>query len=128
MIVRSEDEWQKYCAEIAADPDVRAQPFHDFLVKWADLAEEWLGVDPDYTPSPSESVEALRETLRAAEEKGRWTVGYLGMALILFSTHWLYAGEPAEFFNGLTQLEQNLYMDVAAVKLDVQEQAAEEPA
>ena len=74
------------------------------------------------------AIQALRHTLRGTEEKlGRWEVGLLGMALLILSTHWEPAGEPQSFFDSMTPIEQNLYLDVAAIKLAEMQTQAQTP-
>ena len=87
---------------------------------WAEQAEDWI------TRRVPEPVEALRNSLRVVEsERGRWTVGYIGMALVILSTHWEPAGEPDLFFDRLTPIEQNLFADVAQLKMEELAKAAE---
>lgn len=123
MKIKDESEWQQQLADFANDPDPIAETLREFVTTWAEAAEEMVA-KRDKSTSP---IRALRDTLRATEQSlGRLTVGYLGMALILLSTHWEPAGEPNEFFWSLTPLEQNLYADVAVLKLADLESKAQE--
>lgn len=120
MKVKDEAEWQLFCAEIANAPDAVAEPFRDFLVAWAEAAEDWMG------RRGGPGIVALRNSLRTVEaERGRWTVGFLGQMLVVLSTHWEPAGEPDLFFDHLTPIEQNLFADVAQLKMEELARAAE---
>lgn len=131
MKIKDESQWQAQLAEFAADPDPMAQVFQDFTVTWAEQAEELLvgRVNEDNDVLVRSPIQALRDALHPTEERVvRLTIGHLGMALLVLSTHWAPAGDPQEFYDSLTPIEQNLYADVAMVKLAaLQEQAEEEP-
>ena len=120
MKVKDESKWQQQCAEFAKDDDPRAEAFRDFVVAWADAAEEQVG--------ELSAIDALKDTLRAVERQvGPWPVNYLGMALVLLSTHWHWAGDPQDFALSLSPIEQSLYFDILAINLrDLQTSAAED--
>lgn len=131
MKVKDEAQWQLQLAEFAADADPTSAVMKDFIVKWCELAEDqitngWMyrsGFDAEL-PADS-SIEALRKTLRTTEEaQGRIPVGFLGMALVVICGHWAPAGDPDQFFASLTQIEQNLFADVATLKLEHMEAQA----
>lgn len=114
MKVKDESEWQLQLSEFAADPDPdMSNTMRDFVVYWCELAEAAMRDLP--TDSP---IMALRVTLRATEEHvTKFSIAFVGMALIIIGTHWEPVGTPDEFFASMTQIEQNLYADVAYVKL-----------
>lgn len=121
MRVKDESQWQQQLAEFAADDDPMSATMEQFLVYWCELAEKTID---QLKVSP---IKALRYTLRATEEATtRPLVGFLGMALVVICTHWEPAGEPQEFFNSMTQIEQNLFTDVAALKVADMERVAQE--
>lgn len=132
MKVKDEAEWQLFLAELAADDDPRAEAFRDFLVAWTEAAEVAMEPERDVygANDPPSPVEALRRRLRSTEaELGRWTVGYLGLMLVVLGTHWAPAGNPDDFVSSLTPIEQNLYFDALAIKQEqLDKLAADTPA
>ena len=122
MQARDLGEWQKQLAELDADANPTAQQFSQFVQSWGDHAEglllihrngESLGMEPGLTP-----IEALRRTLRLVEEeRGILSIGFLGMALVVLCSHWLLSGDPNEFFASMSPIEQNLFHEVATLKL-----------
>lgn len=128
MRVKSESEWQQQLADFAKDGTPQAEVFQEFVIGWAEAAEAMLD-DGAATEFHDPVIFCLRNTLRATEAKiGRPPVGFVGMALIVLGTHWEPAGEPNDFFDSMTPIEQNLYADVAAAKLDDLNSQAEEAA
>lgn len=119
--VKDEAEWQKQLADFAADDEAElASLLRDFCIAWAERSETVMDLweQEESGDGPLQGIKALRWTLRSIEaEKGRFPVGFLGMALVLFTTHWEPAGDPKEFFESMTTIEQNLYLDVAQLKL-----------
>lgn len=126
MRVKDESEWRKQCADFAVDPDPRAEPFREFVVAWAEAAEEVLDDRRGNSRNGGPAIKALDTVLRKVEAStGRWTVGYLGMALVLLGTHWAEAGDPDEFVKAMTPIEQSLYLDVLATKMAELQRSAE---
>lgn len=123
MRIRNESEWQGQLSEFAQDQNPLAGMFRDFVIAWAEAAEQ-LMYDHDFPLPP---VKALRGTLRAVEEvHGHFEIGFVGMALLILCTHWEPAGDPDAFYEALNPIEQNLFSDVARVKLaNMQEAAAQ---
>lgn len=124
MRIKDESQWQLQRAEFAKDFDPRAEPFRKFVEGWAEAAEL------DYGASGISPMQSLNATLRQAETDtgGRWPVSYLGMALVLLSTHWELAGTPEDFMKDMTTIEQSLYLDILAIRMEeLQTQAAEVP-
>lgn len=130
MRIADESEWQDLLAQFAQDPNQQvAGGFRDFVVAWAEEAEVHIEVTREVTYSDFgdevvnelSPIEALRRTLRVVEQRtSRWTVGFLGQALLMLGHHWEpAAADRAEFFGSLTSIEQNLYLDVAAAWVDL---------
>lgn len=123
MKVKDESEWQKQLADFAADPDPMAVLLPNFLIKWCERGERFLEESSEYPPHGprppwTEPMGALRAGLRATElEEGRLQIGYLGMALVVITAHWEPAADPQGFFDSMTSIEQNLFADVAALKI-----------
>ncbi len=129
MKVRDEAEWQGQLAEFASDENPLAALFRDFVIAWADNAEtamERRVITAEYDDRPPPGpVDALRSTLRATEDvHGHFEIGFVGMALLILCTHWEPAGDPDTFYEKLNSIEQNLFSDVARVKMATLEQAA----
>lgn len=121
MKIRNEAEWQGQLAEFSEDENPLAGLFRDFVIAWADAAEALMD-NYDFPLSP---IKALRGSLRATEEKfGHFEIGFVGMALLLLCTHWESAGDPDAFYESLGPIEQNLFSDVARVKLAAMQQEA----
>ena len=116
MKVKDESEWQGQLAEFANDPQAElAESVRHFIVTWADKAEEYLAQPLTQHASP---MEALRASLIQVErEQGRIAIVFIGTALLLLCTHWAPAGEPSDFFEDMTTIEQHLFADVAEAKL-----------
>lgn len=124
MKVKDEAQWQQQCADFARDPSPSAEAFRKFLVYWAEAAEL------DFAATGFSPMQSLNSTLREAEGAtgGRWTLNYIGMALVLLSTHWVPAQDAKHFMEGMTSVEQNLFIDtLAAYKDEMQRAAAEVP-
>lgn len=118
MKVHDESEYQQQCAEWAASPNSAALAFQAYLETWAGHAEKVEGVS---------AIEALRSTLRLAEkETERWSIGFVGQALLLLVTHWEPLGDRELFFDSMTPIEQNLLLDTAAQWYVTNLQTAEE--
>jgi hypothetical protein len=119
--VKDESQWQQQLADFAADSDPMADALPTFLTTWCDAAESVLDAweEQQKGDGPLAPIRALRDTLRITEqtEGGRIQVGYLGMALVLICSHWEPTGDPNEFFESMTAIEQNLFADVAALKM-----------
>lgn len=121
MKIRNESEWQGQLAEFSQDENPLAGLFRDFIIAWADAAEALMS-DYDFPLSP---IKALRNSLRATEEvHGHFEIGFVGMALLILCTHWEPAGDPDAFYESLNPIEQNLFSDVARVKLAALQQEA----
>lgn len=116
MKVKDESQWQQQQADMAADPDPMARALSGFVIAWAEFAEGDLD---RYADTHRQPIDALRATLRQAEtdQGGRLSIGFVGMALIVLGTHWAPAADINEFFGSMTSIEQNLYADVAVIKM-----------
>lgn len=130
MKVRDEAMWQQQVAEFDRDPNPMAKDFQRFVETWAEMAEEGRKFEnlgtlfQDRTPTP---IEALRQSLRTAEIRaGRWTIGFLGQALLLLASHWGEIEDIQRFYDSMTPIEQNIYNDVAAVWVNEKEKQAQE--
>lgn len=99
-------------AELATDPDPMAQVFGNFVTAWAEATEKVLAAEA------SDPVVALRATLRSVEGRyGRANSTVLGMVLLVLVTHWELVGDPDDFYEALSPIEQRLFEDCAAVKV-----------
>jgi len=119
MKIRDEEKWAEQCQEWDNDYDPdnpdRSKRFKEFLVAWADLAEEWLDNRPARTLLRT-PLDALRATLRQAEQDtSRHTIGFIGQALLVFTAHWSVIADEADFLTSMTPIEQNLLMDTIAL-------------
>jgi hypothetical protein len=121
MRITDEAAWQAQLAEFAAQTNPNAGHLRNFVIAWAEAAEQL--VDHDTSP-----IEALRTTLRTIEKTyGRQTTLQLGTALMVLTTHWAPAAgddRGESFYLALTSIEQNMYLDVASVHYKAQEEAA----
>lgn len=127
MKVREESSWQHHLSEFANDPDPRALVFCNFVIAWADAAQEALD-DPGFE-DPSDRCNpawALRMTLKTVEKKqGQMPLSFVGAALNVLYTHWEFGGD--DLYNGLTSIEKRLFEYTAAMKeAALKEQAAQE--
>lgn len=122
MRVSDEAEWGAQLNALDADDDVRAGKFRDFVVFWAESAETLLD---NTTCSP---IEALRSVLRFTESQIiRLPVGFLGQAMLILCSHWQPICEDRDgFFDSLTPIEQNIFVDVAAVWVAQRQQSGDE--
>lgn len=130
--VKDESEWQKQLADFAKDDDPMSEILPTFVIAWCERGERFLDETKDMTPPPpwSTPIGSLRAGLRATEQDlGRLQIGFLGMALVIITAHWEPGGDPQEFFDSMTIIEQNLFADVAALKIadmELQAQAAQQ--
>lgn len=121
MKIRNESEWQQWLAELATDEHPLTPHFREFVVTWAEKAEEILDQWPQDLPT-----DALNLALEATEIAVGWTpTGMLGQALVVLGTHWGVT-DPEAFYDHLTPIERHLYAEMAAMKVaQLQEAAAE---
>lgn len=127
MRVKDASEWQAQLAEFAADPDPKAEAFRDFVIAWAEAAENMVASSTRKQLMLESPIEALRASLRTVETRmGRWPVGFIGQALLVLCTFWEPAGDPKDFYASLSIIEQNLFMDVYAVKQEALNAEAQE--
>lgn len=129
MKIKDEAEWQQFMQALEEDPDPKAKAFRQFVLDWAELAEnqieEWGKQVPWKDDLSDRPIKALRDNLREVEKgSGRFPVGYIGMALVVFTTHWGEVEEIDAFVDSMTPIEQSLYADVASMKLLEMEMAA----
>jgi hypothetical protein len=115
MKVHDQADWQLQGAAFAADPSPLAPKFKAFIETWAEAAERYLE-DRRRLPSPERPIQALRATLKSAEDTaGPFSIGFIGQALLLLCTHWAEIKDRDEFFHSLTTIEQHLFNDAVAV-------------
>lgn len=124
MKVRDEAEWQAQAAQLVSDENPMAPLFHAFVLAWADAAEAVMAersAEPYFQAHPDLNgpANALRATLPSVEQSlgQSVTTMLVGMALVVLFTHWDFGGEPQQFYDGLTTIEQRVYQEVALTKM-----------
>lgn len=118
MQVRNESDWQAFVKELRCDEEGEA--FHDFVVAWAEQAEQVMGQDGE----GANPAEALRITLSHIENfYERKTIWILGQCLVVFCMHWKHGEKLSELF---TEFELRLVEDITLMKVaQLQAQADE---
>lgn len=115
MRVHDQSLWQQQCAEWARDENPMAMSFGVFVRTWADMAEAHLSTF-DSTDPPPTPIEALRYLLDPAEAATeRWSIGFIGQALLLLCTHWAVIEDRPAFLTSLNPIERHLFLDAKAV-------------
>lgn len=124
--VQDESLWQQQLAQMAEDTDPKSAAIKDFMIAWADSAEDYLDGLAKYhapadEPKRTESwkkltaLDALRARLQHIENRfGAISTGFLGMILVLLSNHWAY-GEL--IYDQMTEIEKNIYRSIAVLKV-----------
>ena len=110
MKVVDEAKWVQQLSEFDAGEE-RGQAFRDFLLAWADRAEEVL--EGDDTANP---LDALTRVLPEVEENrdGRITIGDIGGMLVVLAAFWAHGEAMVE---ALTLIERRLVQDTVAMKV-----------
>ena len=117
MKIKDESLWHELAKDLKATE--HGQEFFDFVVAWADSAEQVIRQDGEAT----NPAEALRLTLSLVEDSlERKTIWILGQCLVVLCMHWEYGEKLSE---GLTELEVRLVQDVTAAKIAQLEAMAE---
>lgn len=106
-----------------------AARFRDFLIDWAEAAEELMarGEDVFFDGSPAMALNATLGLVEGRRED-RLSTSFLGQALLLLYTHWDFGGPPDDLYGGLSPIEQHLFQDVTLVKMSELAQSAQEGA
>ena len=110
MKVVDEAKWVQQLSEFDAGEE-RGQAFRDFLLAWADRAEEYLEASDTATP-----LDALTRVLPEVEENrdGRITIGDIGGMLVALAAFWAHGEAMVE---ALTLIERRLVQDTVAMKV-----------
>lgn len=119
MKVIAESAWEQVKFDLVKDPDARAKRMLDFVVNWANAAEEMLALyDNDGNHLVTMPMEALRRTLSEAEVKTGTVIPTmeLGQALLILGSVWEPAATDREAFAAtMGSIELKLYAEMGQI-------------
>lgn len=122
MKTADEAEWQRQRQELLADEDEIAKIFHDFMVAWAETAEQIMNDYPDRNP-----MQALREGLLPTQQAHPLPETilpslFVGQMLACLGAHWHYGHQAISETN---QIELILVADCVGLKMAQLQQTAQ---